>query len=325
MSKSRDAFRTISEVADWLDTPAHVLRFWESKFPQIKPVKRAGGRRYYRPEDMALLGGIKTLLHEDGLTIKGAQKVLRDRGVRHVSALGPSPLDGEDGDIAPIEGEASDPVEKAAPAAPVQTPDVTPTAPETPRDRSLPAFLRRAPDMGAPRPGGAATEAQPATGETSEDDPSTSAPPDEPQNVTAPTDRIATPEAPPGPAPVRDPAAAPRPVPAPQRAIPETADLLSARHRDAAEDQKDPRVIHETHDPGTEWQPELPFGTLRPAPKPAKRSARPVAAPAPAEPEAVPRPGLLSLLAEAEPLAAEPARLAAALTRLEALRDRLRP
>ena len=96
MVKSRDAFRTISEVADWLDTPAHVLRFWESKFTQIKPVKRAGGRRYYRPEDMALLGGIKTLLHDQGMTIKGAQKLLRDMGIKHVSGLGPQPLDIDD-------------------------------------------------------------------------------------------------------------------------------------------------------------------------------------------------------------------------------------
>jgi DNA-binding transcriptional MerR regulator len=87
MSKSRDAFRTISEVADWLETPAHVLRFWESKFSQVKPVKRAGGRRYYRPSDMDLLSGIKKLLHEDGMTIKGVQKVLREQGVRHVSGL----------------------------------------------------------------------------------------------------------------------------------------------------------------------------------------------------------------------------------------------
>jgi len=74
VTKSADAFRTISEVADWLDTPTHVLRFWESEFSQIKPVKRAGGRRYYRPQDMLLIGGIKKLLHHDGLTIKGAQK-----------------------------------------------------------------------------------------------------------------------------------------------------------------------------------------------------------------------------------------------------------
>jgi DNA-binding transcriptional MerR regulator len=94
MAKSPDAFRTISEVSEWLDTPAHVLRFWESKFTQVKPVKRAGGRRYYRPEDMALLGGIKTLLHEQGMTIKGVQKLLREQGIRHVAGIGPQPLDG---------------------------------------------------------------------------------------------------------------------------------------------------------------------------------------------------------------------------------------
>ena len=93
MSKSPDAFRTISEVADWLGTPAHVLRFWESRFTQIKPVKRAGGRRYYRPSDMLLLGGIKKLLHEDGITIRGVQKILREQGIKHVASLSPS-LDG---------------------------------------------------------------------------------------------------------------------------------------------------------------------------------------------------------------------------------------
>lgn len=88
MAKSRDAFRTISEVSDVLDTPAHVLRFWESKFKQIKPVKRAGGRRYYRPDDLSLLAGIKHLLHDQGMTIKGAQKLLREQGVKHVIAIG---------------------------------------------------------------------------------------------------------------------------------------------------------------------------------------------------------------------------------------------
>lgn len=96
MNKSRGAFRTISEVSDWLETPAHVLRFWESKFSQIRPVKGAGGRRYYRPEDMALLGGIKFLLHEQGLTIKGAQKLLREQGLRYVASLGPQPFGDED-------------------------------------------------------------------------------------------------------------------------------------------------------------------------------------------------------------------------------------
>ena len=87
MDKSPDAFRTISEVSEHLDTPAHVLRFWESRFPQIRPVKRAGGRRYYRPSDVALLSGIKRLLHDDGLTIRGVQKILREQGIRHVAAL----------------------------------------------------------------------------------------------------------------------------------------------------------------------------------------------------------------------------------------------
>lgn len=87
MKKSPDAFRTISEVAEWLGVQTHVLRFWESKFTQVKPVKRAGGRRYYRPTDMALLGGIKRLLHDDGMTIKGVQKLLREEGVSHVSSF----------------------------------------------------------------------------------------------------------------------------------------------------------------------------------------------------------------------------------------------
>ncbi|WP_375697660.1 MerR family transcriptional regulator [Pseudophaeobacter sp. TrK17] len=87
MSKSADAFRTISEVADWLGVQAHVLRFWESKFTQIKPVKRAGGRRYYRPADMLLLGGIRKLMHKDGLSIKEVQAILRDLGIAHVSQL----------------------------------------------------------------------------------------------------------------------------------------------------------------------------------------------------------------------------------------------
>ena len=90
--KSPEAFRTISEVAEWLGVPTHVLRFWESRFSQVKPVKRAGGRRYYRPADMELLGGIRQLLHEDGMTIRGVQKLLREQGVKHVAGMSP-PLD----------------------------------------------------------------------------------------------------------------------------------------------------------------------------------------------------------------------------------------
>lgn len=84
MQKSPDAFRTISEVADDLDVPKHVLRFWEGKFAQLRPMKRGGGRRYYRPEDVELLRGIRQLLYEDGYTIKGVQKILREQGVRYV-------------------------------------------------------------------------------------------------------------------------------------------------------------------------------------------------------------------------------------------------
>ncbi len=83
--KSADAFRTISEVAGDLDLPQHVLRFWESKFPQVKPLKRGGGRRYYRPEDMVLLRRIRELLYTQGYTIRGVQKLLRENGGKAVA------------------------------------------------------------------------------------------------------------------------------------------------------------------------------------------------------------------------------------------------
>src|SRR5258708_4074404 len=86
--KSPEAFRTISEVAADLDVPQHVLRFWETKFATVKPLKRGGGRRYYRPDDLELLRGIRSLLYSDGLTIKGVQKILREQGPRYVMELG---------------------------------------------------------------------------------------------------------------------------------------------------------------------------------------------------------------------------------------------
>src|SRR5580698_1866067 len=86
--KSPEAFRTISEVSTELDVPQHVLRFWESRFNQIRPLKRAGGRRFYRPEDVDLLRGIRTLLYHEGYTIKGVQKVLREKGPRYVGEIG---------------------------------------------------------------------------------------------------------------------------------------------------------------------------------------------------------------------------------------------
>jgi DNA-binding transcriptional MerR regulator len=87
LDKAPDAFRTISEVAEELDVPQHVLRFWESRFPQIKPMKRAGGRRYYRPDDVDLLRGIRHLLYGEGYTIRGVQRILREQGPKFVQAV----------------------------------------------------------------------------------------------------------------------------------------------------------------------------------------------------------------------------------------------
>ena len=88
MEKSPDAFRTISEVAVDLDVPQHVLRFWESRFREIKPMKRGGGRRYYRPDDVSLLRGIRHLLYGEGYTIRGVQRIIREQGVKFVQAAG---------------------------------------------------------------------------------------------------------------------------------------------------------------------------------------------------------------------------------------------
>ncbi|MGB0298008.1 MAG: MerR family transcriptional regulator [Paracoccaceae bacterium] len=121
MSKSADAFRTISEVAEWLDLPTHVLRFWESKFSQIKPVKRAGGRRYYRPRDMQLIGGLKTLLHDDGMTIRGAQKLLKENGVQHVIDLSPPLEAGLEAEIIPNAAVTEAPVEMVDMTADIET------------------------------------------------------------------------------------------------------------------------------------------------------------------------------------------------------------
>lgn len=103
MAKGPDAFRTISEAADELHVPQHVLRFWETRFTFIKPMKRAGGRRFYRPTDIAVLRGVRRLLHEEGYTIKGVQKLHREQGVKRLVAAG-------EGVAIPA------PVEKPAPA-----------------------------------------------------------------------------------------------------------------------------------------------------------------------------------------------------------------
>jgi DNA-binding transcriptional MerR regulator len=100
VAKSPEAFRTISEAADEIGVPQHVLRFWETKFSFIRPMKRAGGRRFYRPQDIMVLRGVRVLLHDEGYTIKGVQKLHREQGVRHLVAAG-------EGEPVPISETAS--------------------------------------------------------------------------------------------------------------------------------------------------------------------------------------------------------------------------
>ena len=88
VAKSPDAFRTISEAADEIGVPQHVLRFWETKFSFIRPMKRAGGRRFYRPQDIAVLRGVRVLLHDQGYTIKGVQRLHKEQGLRRLAAAG---------------------------------------------------------------------------------------------------------------------------------------------------------------------------------------------------------------------------------------------
>lgn len=123
VEKSPDAFRTISEAAEELDVPQHVLRFWETRFTQIKPMKRAGGRRYYRPADIDLLKGIRGLLYKEGYTIRGVQKILKEDGVSYVSSIGRGEVEARKRDggletapppgtakVAPRRGAAAEPV-----------------------------------------------------------------------------------------------------------------------------------------------------------------------------------------------------------------------
>jgi DNA-binding transcriptional MerR regulator len=126
VDKSPDAFRTISEVADDLDLPQHVLRFWETRFAQIKPLKRGGGRRYYRPDDVDLLRGIRQLLYGQGYTIRGVQRILKEQGLRSVQALGrgeitapmPPPSQGRDEDDFEPDERASDDQDDGNPLSP---------------------------------------------------------------------------------------------------------------------------------------------------------------------------------------------------------------
>lgn len=121
--KSAEAFRTISEVAQELDLPQHVLRFWETKFPQVKPMKRGGGRRYYRPDDILLLKRIRALLYDQGYTIKGARKLLKDKTAAEAVEVDPVPNVTAEAPQAALATEAApsgtpDPARAAPPAAP---------------------------------------------------------------------------------------------------------------------------------------------------------------------------------------------------------------
>lgn len=204
MKKAPEAFRTISEVSDLLDTPAHVLRFWESKFYQIRPVKRAGGRRYYRPDDVALLGGIRLLLQDQGMTIRGVQKVLQEQGVRHVASLAPDLVMSDD-DGESIEGEAiADHVDDTAMRnadAPhdrdvaANTPQAPLPRPAAPRAPKLPVTPDETLDTGIETPTPAPVRADAET-DAAASDPAP-APPPEPTEptapATAPPDAVQTP------------------------------------------------------------------------------------------------------------------------------------
>ncbi|MDB5502618.1 MAG: transcriptional regulator, MerR family [Tardiphaga sp.] len=164
MDKAPDAFRTISEVADDLDIPQHVLRFWETRFTQIKPMKRSGGRRYYRPDDVDLLRGIRRLLYGEGYTIRGVQRILKENGIKAVQGL----VDGaaapafaaevvakrrviEEDDLddapAPDAGIAEEEEDDEAELAPV----VARREPEMDARRESDMAVRREPEIAAPR------------------------------------------------------------------------------------------------------------------------------------------------------------------------------
>lgn len=311
-SKSPDAFRTISEVADWLNTPAHVLRFWESKFSQVKPVKRAGGRRYYRPADMTLLGGIKKLLHDDGMTIKGVQKILREQGIKHVSAMSqpldedlemmiepapaapptPTPAPVETGQVLDFAGRSAA-AQGTAPAAetpkdtgdlfgaedkgaPAKTPDATPLRAET-AEPPKPA----AEDTPAPSEAAAPTPLRVDSSEPATEQPAAEALPDFVQKPLS--ERLAE----------DDPAAAPAPVPPSDNLPPaETPETATTQPEDAADPDPDPAPLTRAlPDPAPEATTPAPTPDDRPAAAEAPEDPEPLAVTgAQAEPEDEPEP-----------------------------------
>lgn len=309
MPKSPDAFRTISEVADWLDVQAHVLRFWESKFSQVKPIKRAGGRRYYRPGDMLLLGGIKKLLHEDGLTIKGVQKILREEGMGHVSDMS-APLDD-------LLAELVD--NKAAPEKPVVEEETAVVLDFAPADVEADAE-KTAVDADADADADGPQQAADAT-------PST----EEPQEPSA-DDEVAP--------PAEETSALPDFVQQPLDATPEALETDNLPAATAAEDSVDVEVSAPaaTEEPSDEKEENVAADTVDADPEPPADTEEPVAD----APPQTPKPRIIDippLTPEAE-IAAQPSTLSAAfrspgltaaqardvaplLQQLTALRDRM--
>jgi DNA-binding transcriptional MerR regulator len=158
LEKAPDAFRTISEVADEIDVPQHVLRFWESRFPQIRPMKRGGGRRYYRPDDVDLLRGVRHLLYGEGYTIRGVQRILREQGVAFVQTAWSTNAEAPLPDIDDEEMEEEGEEEVAAPSPAVRAEPnlfaaVVPRASEPPVPAAAPrAEGRREPTIVPPIP-----------------------------------------------------------------------------------------------------------------------------------------------------------------------------
>ncbi len=315
MPKSPDAFRTISEVADWLGVQAHVLRFWESKFTQIKPIKRAGGRRYYRPSDMLLLGGIKKLLHDDGLTIKGVQKLLREHGMSHVADLS-QPLDDDtladlDGTLAPV----------AAAPSPVALPDAAPEKGvvlpfDAPPRADADAQEARTADTGAETPASAEEPREDAPAAQGTLPAFLREPLTEPQ--PEPSDNLQ-------PAEPQETVGAPEPEDKAQPdAVPQPPDSPAAEQQAEAE----PEAASEpqgTAQPEPEPEPELQTAESPQDAAPAPRGpARITVPPVPDEADIVVSPGALSSVVRIKALSSDQARdLRPLAMQLTALRDRM--
>lgn len=342
MPKSPDAFRTISEVADWLGIQAHVLRFWESKFTQVKPIKRAGGRRYYRPADMLLLGGIKRMLHDDGMTIKGVQKVLREEGMNHVSSLS-APLDEltqadfDDDDATLIDAVAAEPEQPQSVVLPFE-----PTRAANQDNETPPALTETTPEAVVPKD---PVQDQPET--STPKDASTPLEPEAPVDdaPAAPEDAVDdTPELAASTSAGED--AEPAETDAQAQDAPEsppaddTANLSDGSPDLPVSATPDPITPPEDSEPSGEQPEELPAFLRQPltAPEPDMAAAAPSEETAQAAPAPKPRiidvpvrideddiaaePGLLSAALRADKISPQTAKeLAPLLVRLAALRD----